>query len=165
MTNYNKLPQEKNNSSEKLANRVSSRQENEITSEASEVLHHNFNNLTIEQKESITRELRELFEEREKYIDKGSLNIIYGIQEVQGGSFGNGFYTCLRIMHNNLIKEKIKGFQEGEKKAIKIIDEEIEFLKNLQNYPASPFQIKTFRIAIEELKKQREHLEWENRLE
>jgi hypothetical protein len=139
MTNYNTLTQEQNNSSEKLANRVSSRQENEITSEASEVLHHNYKDLPQEQKESITPYLKGLFERRNEFMN-----------------FKN--YHWLEKTIN-----EIKGFKEGLKIAIKKIDEEIEFLRIIRdNY--SNIYVKV-NYKLEELKVQRDKLQFEVELE
>lgn len=84
------------------------------------------------------------------------------------------------------IQNKIKGFQEGEKLAIKIIDEHLKDFKGCGEYVWYDSikdgrecgerigfpdlylfcdECKWKQERIEELKKQREHLEWESKLE
>lgn len=120
----------------------------------------NYNNLTQEQKESINPKLRKLFE---------------------------GIENALAFPEVNMYCYHIEGFQEGLKTAIKIIDEEIEFLggkinveemtidttslqinivsNSYDDYAHKCFDyepiIKMIKIRIEELKKQRKQLQFE----
>lgn len=106
----------------------------------------NYNNLTQEQKESINPKLRKLFE---------------------------GIENALAFPEVNMYCYHIEGFQEGLKMAIKIIDDEIEKIIRLKlNIEERTIRFKDYTsikkeveketsIRIEELKKQKEQLQFE----
>lgn len=143
----------------------------------------NYNTLPLEQKESITKELRVLFEELER-LNIENLKFLSKLSEIYED---NDFKRSKETLELNeevfwetiLIQEaegKIKGFQEGEKLAIKIIDEEIKIFYDISKGISAIDKRKTItgkktnteiitEKRIEELEKQREHLEWESNLE
>lgn len=140
----------------------------------------NYNNLTQEQKESINHKLRELFEGCKEWQDLNKVDFPFcGVTAITSKNYETEL--CDKC------KGKIKGFQEGLKTAIKIIDEEIEFLggkinvekmtidttslqinivsNSYDDYAHKCFDyepiIKMIKIRIEELKKQREQIQLE----
>lgn len=116
----------------------------------------NYNTLTQEQKESINPKLRELFELRESIKEKLHNNLNLCKPDL----------VELNSLRYDIISE-IKGFQEAIKEiAIPQIDERIDdFEKIFLYFKLDKRTLESISNKIEELRKQREHLEWECSLE
>ena len=136
----------------------------------------NYNTLTPEQKESITPHLKGLFEERERLLGLKNGTGWFLNKENVTDEVKKQFEKIFRhsLAERNLweVIAEIKGFQEGLKIAIKQIDEEIEWLINQRaeliytlEFKETNFFYKRFNVKIEELKKQKEKLQFEVLLE
>jgi soluble cytochrome b562 len=122
-----------------------------------------YTDLTQEQKESISPRLKEMFEEQNELVENClwfenleieekvnefiktwcSLNYSYLVDIDENE--GQRLRTWIRIY---ALKEKIKGYQEGLKVAIKQIDEEIEFLEGKINVKEMTIDATSLSINI-----------------
>ncbi len=105
----------------------------------------NYQDLTSEQKESITKELKEMFEHKIRLEEIGTLT--------KGYACGEDFeYYKFSSENQELFYEKtiseIKGYQEGLKVAIKQIDEESEFLEGKINVKEMTIDATSLSINI-----------------
>lgn len=132
----------------------------------------NYNDLTQEQKESITKELRVLFEELER-LNIENLKFLSKLSEIYEDNDFKRTKETLELDEEIfwvtiLIQEaegKIKSFQEGLKNSIKIIDDVINLFEIIKGNTSDNLIKINYPTWVESLKKQKEHLEWESNLE